>query len=514
MQSRGVFRARFGILASIISLAAGLALVPTAHGQEIEWIRQFGSSSFDLAWGISVDASGIYVAGWTDHALPGQTSTGGRDAFVRKYDADGTEVWTRQFGTSSLDETRGISVDASGIYVAGETWGTLPGQTSAGASDAFVRKYDADGTEVWTHQFGSLSIGIDAARGISVDASGVYVAGETLGTLPGQTSAGSGDAFVRKYDADGNEVWTHQFGTSSLDETRGISVDASGVYVAGETWGTLPGQTSAGGRDAFVRKYDADGTEVWTRQFGSSSSESAFGISVDASGIYVAGWTNGTLPGQTSAGSVDAFVRKYDADGNEVWTRQFGSPITDVARGISVDASGVYVAGETLGTLPGQTSAGSADAFVRKYDADGTEVWTRQFGSSSWDQAFGISVDASSIYVAGLTWGTLPDQTSAGSSDAFVVKLSILTPAELIQQLIADVIDLNLKQGISNSLDRKLDAVVQALDDLNQNNDVAAINALQAFINSVEAQRGIHITEAEADALIAAAQQIITLLGG
>ena len=121
MQSRGVSRAGFAILASIIFLAAGLALVPTAHAQGIEWIRQFGSSSGDRARGISVDASGIYVAGFTNGTLPGQTSAGGRDAFVRKYDANGNEVWTRQFGSSSNDQAFGISVDASGIYVAGRT---------------------------------------------------------------------------------------------------------------------------------------------------------------------------------------------------------------------------------------------------------------------------------------------------------------------------------------------------------------------------------------------------------
>jgi hypothetical protein len=42
--------------------------------------------------------------------------------------------------------------------------------------------------------------------------------------------------------------------------------------------------------------------------------------------------------------------------------------------------------------------------------------------------------------------------------------------------------------------------------------NVAAISTLQAFINDVEAQRGIHI--GDADALIASAQQIIALLGG
>ena len=74
--------------------------------------------------------------------------------------------------------------------------------------------------------------------------------------------------------------------------------------------------------------------------------------------------------------------------------------------------------------------------------------------------------------------------------------------------------NLNLQQGIENSLDAKLEAAQQAIDDLNENNDVAAINVLEAFINAVEAQRGNKILEADADALIAAAQGIIDLLLG
>ena len=264
---------------------------------------------------------------------------------------------------------------------------------------------------------------------------------------------------------------------------------------------------------ALVPTAHAQGIE-WIRQFGSSATDLGLKISVDASGVYVAGHTIGALPGQTSAGGADAFVRKYDASGNELWTRQFGSSAFDLALGISVDASGVYVAGHTTGALPGQTSAGSGDAFVRKYDTSGNVVWTRQFGSSASDVAFGISVDASGVYVAGWTFGALPGQTSAGSFDAFVAKLVVLTPAEAIQQLIADVVALNIQQGISNSLDSKLEAVLQALDDVNENNNVAAINSLQAFINAVEAQRAIHISEEDTNALIAAAQEIITLLGG
>ena len=60
----------------------------------------------------------------------------------------------------------------------------------------------------------------------------------------------------------------------------------------------------------------------------------------------------------------------------------------------------------------------------------------------------------------------------------------------------------------------EIDAAVKALDDLHENNDAAAIHALEAFINAVEAQRGGKISEEEADALVAAAQAIIALLTG
>lgn len=86
------------------------------------------------------------------------------------------------------------------------------------------------------------------------------------------------------------------------------------------------------------------------------------------------------------------------------------------------------------------------------------------------------------------------------------------TPEAAVSNLIDMVIDMNLQQGISNSLDAKLGAVSQTLADMNQNNDVAAINNLNAFINAVEAQRGGKLTDEQANTLIAAAQAIIELI--
>ena len=80
--------------------------------------------------------------------------------------------------------------------------------------------------------------------------------------------------------------------------------------------------------------------------------------------------------------------------------------------------------------------------------------------------------------------------------------------------MIATVEDMNLQQGIDNSLDAKLDSALNALDDVNQNNDVAAINSLNAFKNAVEAQTGGKLTDAQADTLIAEADSIISMLSG
>ena len=85
-------------------------------------------------------------------------------------------------------------------------------------------------------------------------------------------------------------------------------------------------------------------------------------------------------------------------------------------------------------------------------------------------------------------------------------------PITMIVALASQVVSCNCQQGIENSLDTKLASALDALEDANANNDGAAVNKLEAFINEVEAQRGNKITDEQADALGAAAQAIIDAL--
>ena len=88
----------------------------------------------------------------------------------------------------------------------------------------------------------------------------------------------------------------------------------------------------------------------------------------------------------------------------------------------------------------------------------------------------------------------------------------LVSPGEQLEDLTSLVVEINLQSGVSNALDSKLNSVIAALDDANENNDGAALNSMYAFCNSVSAQRGKKIDDADADELIAAASAIITTI--
>lgn len=398
----------------LVILVTGFVPQGTAQVEEsggLAWTRQFGTGWDDDGRGVAVDDSGIYVTGFTLGIWPNQTGAGGTDAYLRKYSLDGNALWTRQFGSSASDQASGIAQDDSGIYVVGVTRGALPNQTATGGQDAFIRKYDRHGNERWTRQFGTPAVEI--LYDVAADGGGVYVSGVTTGTLPNQTSWGNGDAFVRKYDPDGNELWTRQFGSPGTEWAFGVAAGPSGVYAVGEAgipnatgirvqhafiqkldgegnelWKSLfgtPEEERGDDRatdayadatgvyvvgeidsDAFVHRYNADGTLLWSDQFGTVAFEQARGVAGDATGTFVVGSTTGSLARANRDGNQDAFMRKYGPGGVELWTLQFGSSAEeDGASGLAAGASGVHVTGHTYGELLGGARAGDeADAYL------------------------------------------------------------------------------------------------------------------------------------------------------
>lgn len=415
---KSTFLLTFSALPLLVLLGCTAPTPPTPPTPaKVLWTEQFGTSAFDDVRAVATDPEdNVLVVGRT----AGNLAVGGAgayDAHVRKFAPGGTLVWSRQFGTPDHDGAYVVATDSGGnVIVGGYTYGDLEG-ASAGGADAFVRKYSSAGAIVWTRQFGTPWD--EDVRGVATDSSGnVYVAGSTGGVLVG--TFGGFDVFVRKYTADGNLDWTLQFGTSDDDGARGITVDSAGyVVVAGFTKGNMDGP-SAGESDVFVRKLTPAGVELWTHQFGTSSTDSSRGVATDsADNIVVVGYTAGDVEG-ASAGDDDAFARKLDPNGVPLWTRQFGTGFEDRPGGVAIDSQdNVIVAGYTDGDLKGAT-AGEYDVFVRRFTPTGAVDWTEQFGTEESDRARGVAVDSQrNIVLAGETAGNL-DGVASGDVDAFV----------------------------------------------------------------------------------------------
>jgi hypothetical protein len=249
--------------------------------------------------------------------------------------------------------------------------------------------------------------------------------------------------------------WVKQFGSAQIDYARDLVTDASGnVYVAGTTHGavdaatTLAPNSNRGGTDAFVAKFDPQGELLWVAQFGSGADDFIEGITLDRFGfLYVVGWTKGKMPGgveqpvapweNASAGLADVFVAKIHTEGTIRWIKQFGTDKDDFAYGVATDRSGlVYVVGSTKGAMDGVTDSGEYSAAVlMQLSASGdTRMPVNQFSVATRPldtYAYGVAVDTrlanDYIYVTGLARAYENGSLFIAKFDAWCARKKLVT---------------------------------------------------------------------------------------
>jgi Beta-propeller repeat len=251
----------------------------------------------------------------------------------------------------------------------------------------------------------------------------LYIAGKTTGTI-GTRNFGKNDGFLTKIDSSGSLLWSRQFGTPQEEDIHWCAIDKSvNIYITGSTTGDLDGK-NAGKEDIFVVKYDTYGKMLWSKQFGTSESDVARGIYADNTGnIYVTGDTGGKL-GQNSFGKNDCFVMKLDSNGNQLFVTQFGTPGDDYSYSVTGGpGKDIFVCGSTWGELAGKNK-GLIDGFTGQFTENGAPVKFNQFGSEGFDIAEIINVDKeNNIYVGGSTSGNF-GSIQIGEGDAFLIKLN------------------------------------------------------------------------------------------
>jgi uncharacterized delta-60 repeat protein len=367
-----------------------IALKYNATGVQ-QWVKSYdgiGDNSSN-SHAIAIDANGnSFVAGYTvEYGTD-------RNFALQKIDATGNTVWMRTLNgtsTASIDEAYGVAVDATGnIFVGGYV------KNLGQSYDYKVAKYNQLGDTLWTRMYNNLGVDAsDRALTLALDAQGnVYLTGKSDND-PNITS--NDDVLTIKWNTSGTQLWATRFnGTgNSTDIAKSIKIASSGnIYVSGKTFNGTD-------FDYLLLKYNSSGVQQWVKTFNGSGQDEAANLVIDnVENIYITGFSQNPSGTDTNIVTI-----KYDVSGSVLWTKTFDGVAhgNDVGKSIALDhLSNVIVGGTTDSDANSLTL--NNNIVTVKYDAAGTEIWTRTYDNANHfdDQANEVGVDdLNNIYITG-----------------------------------------------------------------------------------------------------------------
>ncbi len=363
-----------------------------------QWCTYYGGSNADYGYTICSDISGnIYVGGST-YSLNNISETGSwqpffegmDDAFLVKFNPAGVRLWATYYGGDNHDYIADMVVDNSGdLVLTGHSRSnyniSTPGTHQpvlAGLENIIISKFSPSGTLLWGTYLGAGEF--DEGYGIDIDSNdNIYVGGHTQSASGISTNGtfqpsfqGVMDGFLVKFNTNGIRSWGTYFGGSAPDRIWDIALDANNnIFVVGETESVgsiaTPGafQTIKGSYDdSFLQKFNNNGERTWGTFIGGNSSDYLYGIKcIKSTGeVVLGGYTESdnnisTLSAfQTQrGGAFDAFVMKFNTNGNRNWGTYFGGTDTEEMKSLTLgDNNNIIIAGYT-GSLSGIATQGS-----------------------------------------------------------------------------------------------------------------------------------------------------------
>lgn len=391
------------------------------------------------------------------------------------------------FGGTGTSYVLGSNVDSkgnkySGGYFFGDTnldpKGNQPHPENPPSSGGrmWLNRINADGTFGWGYTWPGTAGYHSYVWGIEIDQNdNLYVCGHFVFTLdfdpgPGvdnhtaSNNSGRLDAFLMKFDSNGNYKWGLSWGGSSDVTAFDLVLDKNGyLYITGYFFYTadidptsgvdLRTAVSASGNvsNAYLIKCDTNGNYYWGRQYGQGATVYGYDVTVDGSKNPAAtGTYEGTgdfdptsgVKNLASNGWGDTFIIKFLPDGTWQWSVGFGGNSWDQINDIAADSgNNIYVTGGSASTSvdydpgPGTkiiNGQGSYDGFLSKFDSNGNFLWVNMFAEPGHDNTWGIMVAGNGdILMCGhfngtidLNPGTGVDyHSSNGESDSFIVRL-------------------------------------------------------------------------------------------
>ena len=354
------------------------------------WEIYFGSNFDDYGYSIvQTRNQDFLITGYSQGFGAGNTGV-----YVVRTDVDGRKVWERLYDEGHISYGYSIiETDDDAFLIVGQ----ITNVPQNNQSDVFLLKIDNRGELIWTKQFGGA--GNDAGfRIIPSQAGGGYL-------IVGRTASfgnGGNDAYLVKIDSDGNQEWSKTYGSSGEDIGWSAVETIDGYMVVGSGFNIANNST-----DVYLFKVDFNGNELWGNKF--------FGTTAFDEGQKIVSTDDGNY---AITGSVDqdAYLLKVTPGGSEIWSTTYGGALGTVGQDVLSTTNGDLV---VTGAI--EVNDSNVNAFLLRYDVNGTKVWDKTIGRSThidWAQSV-IQTKDKGFAVAG---GAQPAQFGSNVNDVSFIK--------------------------------------------------------------------------------------------
>lgn len=320
---------------------ADLLLMKLSADGELEWSKAIGGKGWEYGNAVVVTPdNGFLAVGFTS-----SFGKGARDVWLVKTDADGNVDWTRTIGGAANDAGNAVCVTPEGDFViAGFTESEGHGQ-----DDIYLIKTSSTGTVRWRRTFGGN--GPERGRAVAPTRDGGFIISGTTGSFSIQNL----DYYLVKTDADGNEIWSENYNTTSghgYDNARPVyPTSDNGFLMAGDSDCGFP-------LDLYLVKTDTAGEVEWSKNFGNDFYDYGTSICESADGGYLICGATKSLETRKN----DLYLLKLDSLGNALSIESIGGEESDWGNAVCELSSGGYaITGYTA-----SSGAGKTDVWVMK----------------------------------------------------------------------------------------------------------------------------------------------------
>jgi hypothetical protein len=239
-----------------------------------------------------------------------------------------------------------------------------------------------------------------------------------------ETYQGDLDAFISKFDIDGNIIWSTYYAGPQSERVYSIASDSlDNCYISGSTFSTTNIATFGahqevldGSDDLFFLKLLPNGQRDWCTYHGGNGHDFVTNMTILNDTIYAVGHTTSTnnmsSPGAhmvNNTTSEAGHITLFNVNGDFLWGTYFGDSGNNSIEGIAVNNGSIFITGRTnsatgistLGTHQ-ETFAGFTDGFISRFNKEGSQIWGTYFGGDYSDKSKDITIDEEGdLYICG-----------------------------------------------------------------------------------------------------------------